>query len=315
MKDPGSTAVSPFLAYAVYGWFANGGGDCWVAGAGEGGPHTGYEAALAALPAATPRWTIVVVPDLWETQDDGAAIAKMVARHCADARNRMALLHTAQDAEPGKVPALLDLDPEEAQFTTVYHPWLHVSAGGGAKDKVVPPSGHVAGTWARTDNEQGVHMAPTDVGIREANGLERTLTDAEQGELNDAGVNCLRAFPGQGLLVCGARTLATDPEWRNLHVRRLANHLWTSIAQGTGWAVFEQNDERLHATVRASVTSFLADQWRCGALKGETADQAFHVTCDAGNNPGQGTDSGQIVIDVGFAAARPAEFTTIRITR
>ncbi|MGW7461877.1 phage tail sheath subtilisin-like domain-containing protein [Streptomyces sp. NPDC054797] len=192
VEGSASAATLSYLGDAVYGWFENGGGPCWIAGVGEGGSVSEYEAALAGLDAEV---TIVVTPDLWESQGEGAVIAKAVARHCVDARNRMALLHTAQDAEPAKVPALLGLDDEEAQFTTVYYPWLKVADGNGG-EKAAPPTGHVAGIWARTDAERGVHKAPANAGVRGVSGLQRTLTDAEQAEINEAGVNCLRAFPG-----------------------------------------------------------------------------------------------------------------------
>ncbi|GHB85318.1 hypothetical protein GCM10010347_65270 [Streptomyces cirratus] len=308
VEDAGSAVVSPYLADAVYGWFANGGGPCWIAGAGEGGPFSGYEAALEAL---APEVTIVVAPDLWETRDDGAVIAKAVAGHCVAAGNRMALLHTAQDAEPAKVPALLGLGPEEARFTTVYYPWLKVP---GDEEKMAPPCGHVAGIWARTDAERGVHRAPANTGVRGALGLQRVLTDEEQGEINGVGVNCLRVFPGQGLVVWGARTLATDDEWKYLSVRRLASFLRSAITDGTRWAAFEPVDEHLLSSVRASVTEFLMSQWRAGALPGKSPEEAFYVTCDETNNPASSTE-GTVVIDVGFAPVRPAEFTHLRVTQ
>ncbi|MFG2715302.1 phage tail sheath family protein [Streptomyces goshikiensis] len=308
----GSTAVSPYLADALHGWFANGGGACWIAGTGEGGPIEGYQAALEELDAEV---AIVVTPDLWEAEGDGAVIAKMVARHCADARTRMALLHTAEEAEPAEVPALLGLDEEEAQFTAVYYPWLKVSGVDGGEEKVVPPSGHVAGVWAQSDATRGVHKAPANTDVRGALSLQHNLTDAEQDPLSEAGVNSLRSFPDRGLFVWGARTLAPEGDWKYLNVRRLANFLRASIADGTRWTVFEPNDEKLKAAVKASVTSFLKDQWRQGALVGKTPSEAFCVVCDESNNPGGGAAAGTLVIDVYFAAIRPAEFLHMQITQ
>ncbi|MCZ1000805.1 phage tail sheath subtilisin-like domain-containing protein [Streptomyces mirabilis] len=308
----GSGAVSPYLADAVCGWFENGGGPCWIAGTGQGGPLAGYQAALAALDSTL---TIVVTPDLWEAQDDGAVIAKTVARHCADARNRMALLHTAQEAEPTEVPALLGLDEEEAQFTTVYYPWLNVHGVDGGGEMAVPPSGHVAGVWARTDTGRGVHKAPANTAVLQATGLQRNLTDDEQADLNSVGVNCLRSFPGQGLLVWGARTLAVGGDWTYLHIRRLANYLQSSIADSLRWVVFEPNDDNLRAAVHASVTTFLTRQWQAGALQGKSAAEAFYVVCDETNNTSDDIAAGVFVVDVGFAAIRPAEFIFMRITQ
>ncbi|WP_329312199.1 phage tail sheath subtilisin-like domain-containing protein [Streptomyces sp. NBC_01278] len=302
-------ARSPYLADAVSGWFANGGGTCWIVGAGQDGSIAGYEAALASL---DPEVNIVITPDLWEGGDDGAMIARVIARHCAAAPNRMALLHTAKDADAAALPKRLGLNEEEAQYTTVYHPWLSVSGTSRGETRLIPPTGHVAGTWARTDAEHGVHQAPTRVALRGRTRLQRRLTAAEQGALNHMGVNCLRAFPGQGTLIWGARTLSQDSDWRYLHVRRLANHLTESISSETRWAAFERNDERLRATVRATVTSFLTSKWRTGALLGKTPEDSFHVICDDSNNPPE-TAQGSLSIHVGFAALRPAELISISI--
>ncbi|MEU0149918.1 phage tail sheath C-terminal domain-containing protein [Streptomyces sp. NPDC006288] len=310
----GSGAVSPFLAAAVYGWFENGGGECWIAGAGQGGPLAGYQAALEELNSMV---TIVVTPDLWEGEDDGAVVAKAVARHCADTR-RMALLHTLKEAEPAEVPGLLGLDEEEAQFTTVYYPWLNVRGvdEGEWVERAVPPAGHIAGIWARIDAERGVHRAPANTAVHGARSLQRNLTDGEQAQISEARVNCLRSFLSEGLLVWGARTLASEEEdWTYLNVRRLANYLYASIADGTRWSAFESNGEKLQATVRADVTAFLTAQWRTGALVGKTPQESFYVVCDETNNPGDGTAAGTLVIDVGFAAVRPAEFIRIQITQ
>ncbi|MFG2715124.1 phage tail sheath family protein [Streptomyces goshikiensis] len=315
MADEGKQAAesggarSPHLADAVSGWFANGGGACWIVGAGQGGSVTGYEAALASLDAEVHS---VITPDLWEGGDDGAAIAKVLARHCAAAPNRMAVLHTAKDADAAALPKLLGLNEEEAQHTTLYYPWLSVSGVSRGKSRLIPPSGHVAGTWARTDAEHGVHKAPAHVALRGGTRPQRSLTAAEQGALNHMGVNCLRALPGQGTLIWGARTLSQDRDWRYLKVRRLASHLTASISGETRWAAGERNDERLRATVRANVTSFLTRHWRAGALLGKTPEDSFHVICDESNNPPQ-TAQGNLSIEVGFAALRPAELISIVI--
>ncbi|WP_406179397.1 phage tail sheath family protein [Streptomyces sp. NBC_01006] len=302
-------ARSPYLAATVSGWFANGGGACWIVGAGQDGSVAGYEVALACL---DPEVNIVVAPDLWEGGDDGAAIARVLARHCTAAPNRMALLHTAKDADAAALPKLLGLNEEEAQHTTLYHPWLSVSDVSQGEPRLIPPCGHVAGTWARTDAEHGVHTAPVHVALRGSTRLQRRLTAAEQGALNHMGVNCLRAFPGQGTLIWGARTLSQDSDWRYLNVRRLAGHLTESISSETRWAACRRNDERLRAAVRAYVTSFLTSKWRTGALLGETPEDSFHVICDESNNPPE-TGQGSLSIHVGFAALRPAELISIVI--
>ncbi|MFF9457306.1 phage tail sheath family protein [Streptomyces flaveolus] len=311
--EQGAEADGANLAEAVYGFFANGGSACVVAGTAGDGPGA-YTAALNALEGVSDV-NIVVLPELWRSEADAPAIAKAAAGHCARAGNRMALLHTKQDASASdavKVPALFGLDEDEAAFTTVYYPWLKVPGVGGA-ERVVAPSGHVAGVWARTDAERGVHKAPANQAVRGAIDLTVTLTDGEQAQLNKAGVNCLRVFPGQGPLVWGARTMSPDGEWRYVNVRRLANFLTESIRTSTAWARFEANDERLQASLRAVVTSFLKEQWRRGALLGRTPDEAFFVVCDQSNNPPQSVTSGKITLTFGVAPVRPGEFVTATI--
>ncbi|MER6847044.1 phage tail sheath subtilisin-like domain-containing protein [Streptomyces flaveolus] len=300
------------LAEAVYGFFANGGSACYVVGTAGDGPGA-CTAALHAL-EDVPEVNIVVLAELWRSEADAPAIAKAAAGHCVRAGNRMALLHTKQDASASdavKVPALFGLDEEEAAFTTVYYPWVKVPGVKGA-ERVAPPSGHVAGVWARTDAERGVHKAPANQVVRGAVHLTTALTDKDQAPLNEAGVNCLRAFPGQGLLVWGARTLSTHCEWRYLNVRRLVNFLTESVRTSTAWACFEPNDDSLRASLRAAVTSFLTDQWRQGALLGRTPDEAFYVICDESNNPPQSA-AGKITLIFAVAPMRPAEFVTVTI--
>ncbi|MYT29861.1 MULTISPECIES: phage tail sheath C-terminal domain-containing protein, partial [unclassified Streptomyces] len=313
--------ASSYAAEAVYGFFANGGGSCYVVGTADGddclAAYQGNEdegTGLAAL-ELVPEVKIIVAPDLWQTAEDAPAIAKAIARHCADLGNRMAVLHTKQglsatDAE--KVPAAFGLDEEEAQFTSVYYPWV-TTPGFDGTERLIPPSGHIAGVWARTDAQRGVQKAPANQNLQTVTGIEVSLSDDEQGPLNAAGVNCLRSFPGQGVLVWGARTLSDSSEWRYLNVRRLANFLRESIRTSTKWVVFEPNDERLQSAVRASTTSFLMEQWRSGALLGHTPHEAFYVICDESNNPPEGIADGKLTIDVGVAAVRPAEFITFRI--
>ncbi|MFF7456966.1 phage tail sheath family protein [Kitasatospora sp. NPDC008115] len=303
------------LAEAVYGFFANGGTECYVVGTGGGTP-TAYTAGLTALEAVADV-NIVVAPDLWQAESEAPAIAKAIAGHCARLGNRMALLHTEQGASAAdavKTPALFGLDDTEAQFTAVYHPWIEVPGVDGTA-RTVPACGHIAGIWARTDAERGVFKAPANQNVRGATAIEKALTDDENGELNAVGVNCLRVFPDRGLLVWGARTLSTSRDWKYLNVRRLVNHLTDSIRAGATWAVFEPNDERLWASLRSAVASYLSDQWRQGALVGRTPDEAFYVICDQTNNPAERVKAGQVAIDIGIAPIRPAEFIAFRVVQ
>ncbi len=185
--------------------------------------------------------------------------------------------------------------------------------------RYVPPSGHIAGTWARTDTERGVYKAPANVTVLGILGLEFPLTNQTQAPLNDVGINCVRTFPGQGSLVWGARTRAaqdaSDLDFRYVNIRRYVSFLDDSITQSTRWAVFEPNNAELQAKVAGAVSSFLVDQWRTGALVGATAPEAFYVICDATNNPPVSMAEGNLFCDIGVALTRPAEFVYFRVTQ
>jgi uncharacterized protein len=180
---------------------------------------------------------------------------------------------------------------------------------------MIPPSGHVAGIWARTDTTRGVHRAPANEVVLGANGLAFQVTAAEQGGLNQNGINCIRAFPGRGIRVWGARTMSSDPEWRYVNVRRLFNYVSESIMRGTQWAVFEPNDQRLWMQLKISTTNFLTRVWRDGALFGSTPQQAFYVKCDAETNPPDVVEAGQVVVEVGISPVKPAAFVIFRISQ
>jgi phage tail sheath protein FI len=180
---------------------------------------------------------------------------------------------------------------------------------------LIPPSGHVAGIWARTDATRGVHKAPANEVVLGANGLGFQVTGPEQGAMNQSGINCIRSFPGRGIRVWGARTLSSDPEWRYLNVRRLFNFVSESIMEGTQWAVFEPNDQRLWTQLRISAANFLTRVWRDGALFGSTPAEAFYVKCDAETNPPDVVEAGQVVVEVGIAPVKPAEFVIFRISQ
>jgi uncharacterized protein len=179
----------------------------------------------------------------------------------------------------------------------------------------VPPSGHLAGIWARNDTTRGVHKAPANEVVRGAITLESNLTRAEQELLNPIGVNCIKTFPGRGVRVWGARTLSSDQAWRYLNVRRLFNYLEESILDGTQWVVFEPNDDALWARIRRTISAFLVMEWRKGALFGLTPDEAFYVRCDRETNPAESIDAGQVICEIGVAPVKPAEFVIFRLAQ
>jgi phage tail sheath protein FI len=267
--------------------------------------------------------TMVAAPDLMSAYQRSAvdletvkAVQLAMIAHCELMGDRMAIL----DPPPGLSAQQVkewrtDMAGYDSKYATLYYPWLKVFDPVSGENEYVPPSGHIAGIWARNDAARGVHKAPANEVIRGAVDLEMTLTRNEQELLNPIGVNCIRAFPGRGVRVWGARTLSSEAEWRYLNVRRLFNYLEESILNGTQWVVFEPNDDALWARIRRTISAFLINEWRSGALFGLTPDEAFYVRCDRDTNPAEGIDAGQVVCEVGVAPVKPAEFVVFRLAQ
>ena len=267
--------------------------------------------------------TMLSVPDaMWAFQkglidmDGLQAIHLAMIAHCELMSDRVAVI----DAPPGLNAQQVkewrvDKAGYDSKFAALYWPWIKVMDPVKGQPTLIPPSGHVSGVWARSDDTRGVHKAPANEVVRGALGPALKITRGEHDQLNPHGVNCIRAFPGRGVRIWGARTLSSDPEWRYLNVRRLFNFVEQSILRGTDWVVFEPNDARLWDAVKRTVTMFLRRVWRDGALFGATAGEAFFVKCDAENNPPETRDVGQLIIDVGIAPVKPAEFVVFRISQ
>lgn len=285
---------------------------------GDAGARTGF-AGLESIDEIT----MVAVPDLMSAYQRGAIDAEgvrtvqlAVLSHCEQMGDRVAIL----DAPPGLSAQQMrtwrnDEAGYDSRYATLYYPWVRVFDPALGRNTTVPPSGHIAGVWARSDAERGVHKAPANEVIRGAVDLEIRLSKGEQDLLNPIGVNCVRAFPGRGVRIWGARTLSSDPAWRYLNVRRLFNYLEESILLGTQWVVFEPNDDRLWASIRRNITAFLSEEWRRGALFGRTADEAFYVKCDRDNNPQESIDQGRVVCEIGVSPVKPAEFVVFRLAQ
>ncbi|GAU70317.1 putative phage tail sheath protein [Streptomyces sp. NBRC 110611] len=267
--------------------------------------------------------TMVAAPDLMAAYERGAldgeqvkAVQMAMINHCEGMANRMAIIDPLPDMGPSEVYEWRQNDAGfDSKFAALYYPWIKVADPSTGKSFLMPPSGHVAGLWARNDEARGVHKAPANEVLRGALDLGIQITKGEQEQLNPAGVNCIRSFPGRGIRIWGARTLSSDPAWRYLNVRRLFNYLEESIFQGSQWVVFEPNDERLWATMRRNVAAFLVGEWRQGALFGATPDEAFYVKCDSETNPPEVIESGQVVCEIGVAPVKPAEFVVFRISQ
>ncbi|HYF26978.1 MAG TPA: phage tail sheath subtilisin-like domain-containing protein [Baekduia sp.] len=270
--------------------------------------------------AAVDEITMVCMPDVMTLRNGDDAMVrdlqgKMIA-HCENAKDRMAILDAPPDLAASEVlDWRMDTAGYDSKFAAMYYPWLEVMDPITKRPILVPPSGHMAGVWARTDGTRGVHKAPANEVVLGANGLGYQVTHEEQGNLNRNGVNCIRAFRGRGIRVWGARTMSSDPEWRYLNVRRLFNFISESIIEGTQWAVFEPNDERLWIALRVSTSNFLTRVWRDGALFGATPSEAFFVRCDAETNPPDLVEAGQVTIQVGIAPVKPAEFVVFQISQ
>ncbi len=281
--------------------------------------RTGIEG-LAELDDAT----MLVVPDLMTPMpgqksvdlDTIKAVQSMMIAHCELMGDRVAIL----DAPPGLRPQevkkwRMDLAGYDSSYAALYYPWIEINNPLTDRPMAMPPSGHIAGVWARNDNTRGVHKAPANEVIRGATGLVLNITKGEQDVLNPVGVNCVRAFPGRGIRIWGARTLSSDPAWRYINVRRLFNYVKKSIERGTQWVVFEPNEPRLWTRVRNSIESFLTLTWREGALFGLAPAQAFYVRCDAELNPPESRDLGRLIVEIGMAPVKPAEFVIFRISQ
>jgi phage tail sheath protein FI len=268
--------------------------------------------------------TMLCVPDLMALHQadlislDGVkAVQLAMIAHCENMKDRFAILDCPPGLSPQKMKEWrMDVAGYDTKYGAVYYPWLSVANPlGNGESILVPPSGYMAGIYARSDTERGVHKAPANEVVRGAMGVEIQITKSEQDILNPIGVNCIRAFSGRGIRVWGARTLSSDASWRYINVRRLFNFVEKSIERGTQWIVFEPNDPDLWARIRRDITAFLSNVWRSGALFGSTPPQAFYVKCDEETNPSEVRDLGQVIIEIGLAPVKPAEFVIFRISQ
>jgi len=355
-----------FLPDAVYGYFANGGGPCYVvsiralnemaaekaasrsrSAAKKKEEGAEGEAAPAPAPAAGPLTAVdfigdvaersginglealddvslILCPDLMAGYDGSNNAKEMVKQvqtamitHCENLKYRFALLDTPPGLNAQQAKEWRNYVNFDSSYAAMYYPWIEVAdlSDSPQTSKMIPPSGHMVGIYNRADSERGVHKAPANEVVLGATNLEITLTKGEQDTLNPIGVNCIRAFPGRGIRVWGARTLSSDGSWRYINVRRLFIMVGASLEANMGWVVFEPNDSTLWAKVRRDVTSFLRLVWRSGALFGSTPEQAFYVKCDEELNPSEVRDLGQLIIEIGLAPVKPAEFVIFRLSQ
>ncbi|MGO4362938.1 phage tail sheath family protein [Terrabacter sp. RAF57] len=305
------TVLQAFPAVSTGAWARLGGGDDALDSLAVGdfvgqdlgpGRRTGIQALEDIDQVA-----ICLVPGIWADDVRNALIV-----HCETLADRFAVL----DSPPGKdIPGIQEFrSPIDTKFAALYYPWVTITdpRPGGA-EMPAPPSGFVAGVYARTDMLRGVHKAPANETLRSIRGFELAISKREQDLLNPQNINVLRAFPGRGNRVWGARVLTSDSAWRYVPVRRLFLMIEESIDEATQWVVFEPNDEPLWDRIRQSVNGFLTSQWRIGALQGLTAAEAFYVVCDRSTMSQDDIDNGRLIVEVGIAPVKPAEFVIFRI--
>ena len=301
-ENPGHNTLS----HAVYGFFRNGGTRCYVA----------WVTGNVAVPDVLERFeaideiAIVAAPGV----TDKTALGEVIG-HCWRMGDRFAVIDaeetiTLEQLKPGS-----DKLPGNSDYAALYHPWSQVFDPVAKSLIYVPPSGHIAGIYARVDDRRGVHKAPANEPILGAVGLRQEISRVKQEPLNDVGVNCIRNLNGN-IRVWGARTLGAgkdNPDFKYINIRRQFLYLRESIDEGTQWVVFEPNSPELWARIRRNLTAFLTNEWRKGALLGTTPQEAFFVKCDAENNPFDTRALGQVIAEIGVSIINPAEFVIFRI--
>ena len=364
----GGFTEGAYLPDAVYGYFANGGGPCYVTSLRalddmpkkapakrqpltrakktddnkeEAAAPAPPEPAIGSLTAADfigdvaqrtgingleaqDDISLILCPDVMAGYDGSKKAKELVKQvqtamiaHCENMQYRFAVLDTPPGLDAQQVKEWRDFVNFDTSFAAMYYPWIETAdlSDSPNTSKKVPPSGHIVGIYNRTDAERGVHKAPANELILGATNVEMGLTRGEQDTLNPIGVNCIRSFPGRGIRVWGARTLSSDGSWRYINVRRLFSQVGSSLDTGLQWVVFEPNDHTLWAKVRRDITAFLRVIWRNGALFGTTPEAAFYVKCDEELNPHEIRDLGQLIIEVGMAPVKPAEFVILRLSQ
>jgi phage tail sheath protein FI len=322
----GKLAPDTFLAEAVNGFFLNGGVHCYVVGARleESADAASKERALKeALQALSPltNLDLIAVPDAMTLEVEAIKRVQIeMLRHCEVNGDRMAILDALPTAlVPGLIGQRNDITVglREPVNGALYYPWLKTNAG-----QLIPPSGHIAGIFSRSDARVGVFKAPAneellgalDLGVKESGASKALIVDSNlQAQLNPEGINCLRAFPGRGIRVWGARTLSRDPEWRYINVRRLVLTLRRWIDANMAWASFEPNTPQLWVRIKRELDVYLTELWQAGALSGQTIEEAFYVKCDSETNPPEVRDTGRTATEIGLAPGAPAEFVIVRI--
>ena len=250
------------------------------------------------------------------------AVQSAMVMQCELLRDRIALLDppysAVKDEKLASAAIRLWRTRFDSKYAALYYPWLKVSdplRDRRALTLNIPPSGHVAGQYARTDLEIGVHKAPANVLLEWIQDVTAIVGEAEHGVLNPIGINVIKPLSGRGIRIFGARTVSSDQDWRYVNVRRLLMMIEEAIEEAIQWAVFEPNDVFTRAKVALSLRSFLLASWQGGALVGANPAEAFYVRCDDSNNPPSERANGKLMAEVGVAPSNPFEFVVLRVGR
>lgn len=297
----GYFAEGKYLPYAVEGFFQNGGQRCYVCRVTD----SDFAAALAKLEAVD-EVAIVYSPNAQAVQ----GLVDALIGHCERLRNRFVILDSLKGKDPSSVTK-----PDESSFAALYYPWVYVKESGTGRLCLVPPGGHVVGIYARVDVEQGVHKAPANQVVKGAVSTEFSGNQSLLEPLNSQGINTIRSFPDRGIRVWGARTLSSDQETKYVNVRRLLIYLEQSITKGTTWATFELNNQATWTKVKTAVENFLTQTWTAGMILGATQQEAFFVKCDRSTMTQNDIDNGRLIVLIGVAPVKPAEFIIFRVAQ
>jgi len=286
-------------------------------------PCSGQSTAAAPPPAPPP-----IAGPAWSA----TAIQQAMIAQCVQLQYRVAVLDTPMSTlvaagsnnvtsmQPSQVQtwlANLGVPPASAKFAAVYYPWIKVpdELGVQGPNRTIPPSGHVAGAYAYTDNQFGVQKPPANVELQFIADVDVDVTDQQQGFLNPAGINAIRPIPGRGIRVWGARSISSDSDWIYIHRRRLMSMIEDSVEKASQWVVFQPNDDNLRRMLTHSLNTFLRAIWLTGGLQGTVATDGYFVKCDSTNNPQASVDAGLLICQVGVAIAAPMEFLVFEMRR
>ncbi len=334
-------AEQSYLADAINGFFDNGGKFCYVVhGDITSDPDVALVTAMEAGLSALSDIDLIAIPDCMKlpNKDMVLNVQRCMLAHCIRHADRFALLdslgphHILQNElvtevlknQRREIIDMNKLDPDlfqsdltlnkviQSSFGALYFPWIHLSNRLPDRNPV-PPCGHIAGIYARSDQKSGVYSAPANEEVLGVFDLESDVSNNMQNELNPEGINCLRAFPGRGIRIWGARTLCHDESWRYINVRRLILAVSKWIDINLSWASFEPNTPLLWVRITRELTVYLTKLWQSGALAGDKAAQAFYVKCDTETNPPDLREAGQVVTHIGIAPMVPAEFIIVRV--